>query len=61
MAASELTQDPTMQVLCPDCGQGTLIVRDEKLDGSHIDRHISCAACGAKESIFLNTTLRQIN
>ena len=59
-AASALTLEPGAQVLCPDCGKSFLTATDEQVDASHVDRHICCAYCGARESIFLKAGLKRI-
>ena len=51
-AAGQLTENPHLQILCPSCGLAFLNVEDEKVDASHIDRHMRCSNCGAHETIL---------
>jgi hypothetical protein len=51
-AARRLTDDPSSQVPCPNCGLAFLTVQDEQVDGDHIDRRLSCPNCGAHECVF---------
>ncbi len=44
-----LAADPGASVNCPVCADGILIVRDVAWpDGYHLDRHIQCPKCGAR-------------
>ena len=51
-AASQLVENPHLQILCPNCGLVYLNVEDEKVDDTHIDRHVRCSNCGAHEIIY---------
>ena len=51
-AASALAENPHLQVLCPSCGLAFLNVEDEKVDETHVDRHMRCSNCGAHEAVF---------
>jgi hypothetical protein len=51
-AARRLTENPSAQVMCPTCGLAFLTMRDERVDGEHIDRRLSCPNCGAHEWVL---------
>jgi len=51
-AATVLITNPYSQVLCPSCGLAFLTVEDERVDETHIDRHLKCPNCGAHETVL---------
>lgn len=48
-AGKRLAVDPTAEVVCPVCQGANLMVTDVLWkDGIHLDRHIQCPECGAR-------------
>lgn len=46
-AAKILASHPNEKVLCPECGDGYLLVKDERIVGwNQIDRYLICEKCG---------------
>jgi len=50
-----LAQNLTTLVHCPECGDADLVVEDVEFGekGEHIERHLICPMCGARNSILL--------
>jgi hypothetical protein len=48
-AAKQLERDPRKQVLCPCCGEGTLIASDTRPPDNPnlVERYLRCPACHA--------------
>lgn len=46
-AGEILAKDPTAIVICPACGKGRLLVKDEPISGlDAVDRYLVCDNCG---------------
>ncbi len=46
-AARALIQDKTAKVICPECMNGILIIKDEEIkEWDKIDRYLICNNCG---------------
>lgn len=54
-AAKILTRNPDEKVLCPECAEEFLLVKDEPIDQTRFDRYLICPKCGKWNVITINS------